>query len=188
MGPGFKKKWLLLSIGILVVGAAWIWLTKAPPGSAAQSRLSVPQVGFPAPDFQLQTLDGETVTLSDLRGRAVVINLWASWCPPCRSEMPAIESVYQQYQDRELAVLAVNATNQDDLRAAEEFVVQNGLSFPILLDTDGTVSRRYELRSLPTTFFIDPGGTIQDIVIGGPMSAASLQMRIEALLEIEEVP
>jgi len=177
-----KVNWNTTSILILLVGAAWIWLSRVPSLSASANGKVAPHPGFQAPDFTLQTSQGEMVTLSDLRGQAVIINLWASWCPPCRVEMPELQKVYQAYHDQGLQVLAVNVTSQDDTQAAVKFSAQLGLTFPILLDLDGDVSRAYRLQSLPTTYFVDRDGIIQDVVVGGPMAEALLRVRVENLL------
>lgn len=177
------RRWKILSILILLAGAGWIWVSKAPPGNAVAARPPAPRQGFSAPDFTLQTLDGETVRLSDLRGQPLLINLWASWCPPCKAEMPAFENVYREYKDKGFQILAINATNQDNLNNAINFVQEYKLTFPILLDTNGEVSRQYHLNSLPTSFFVDRNGVIQQVVVGGPMSEALLRIRIEQLLQ-----
>lgn len=179
----FRPNWKIFSIFILLLGVGWIWLSKAPPGSMTGGDISAPRQGFKAPDFTLQTLDGQTITLSSLRGKSVLINLWASWCPPCKSEMPDFERVYNDYKNQGLVILAVNATNQDTLSNANEFVRQNQLTFPILLDSDGKVSQIYQLRSLPTSFFVDKNGVIRDVIVGGPMSEALLRIRVQNLLE-----
>ena len=178
----FDRYWTLTSIGILILGALWIGWSAPPPGSTTAGVIPAPQEGFLAPDFELVTLDGEMVCLSDLRGKAVLVNFWASWCPPCRSEMPAMQQVYDDYGPTEFVVLAVNNTHQDRIDDAEAFVAEQGLTFPILLDTDGNASEKYQVRSLPTSFFIDPAGIIREIVIGGPMSEALLRTRVDNLL------
>lgn len=122
------------------------------------------------------------MTLSDLRGHPVVVNLWASWCPPCQAEMPALERVYADYNTKGLVILAINTTYQDNVQSTIEFGEQLGLTFPLLLDSDGLVSRAYQLRSLPSTFFIDPKGVIQDVVIGGPIPEALLRVRVGEIL------
>ncbi|MEW5939005.1 MAG: TlpA disulfide reductase family protein [Chloroflexota bacterium] len=172
-----------LSLTILLLGMAWIGLSADRSGASANGLIPAPQEGFLAPEFTLASLDGATYRLSDLRGRAVLVNLWASWCLPCRAEMPAIQRVYEQYKDSGFVVLAVNSTWQDDVASAESFVAEHGLTFPILLDTDGTVSRLYELRALPTSFFVGRDGRIRKVVVGGPMSETSLRAQIESLLE-----
>ena len=122
------------------------------------------------------------MTLSDHRGQAVLINFWASWCPPCKAEMPAMEATFQDYQDQGFTILAINVTNQDSASAAERFSKGNSLTFPILYDFDGTAARSYNVHSMPTSFFVDPDGIIREVVIGGPMSEALLRTRIENIL------
>ena len=172
-----------LSLAILIFGAAWIWYSRSPEGSTTQGEIQAPQVGFTAPDFTLETFDNQSFTLSELRGNAVLVNFWASWCPPCRSEMPAMQRVYEDLQDQGFIILAVNSTHQDNLGDAITFAQVRNLRFPILLDRDGSAGAAYDVRSLPTSFFIDPQGTIQDVVVGGPMSEALLRIRAEQLLE-----
>lgn len=176
-------RWYIFSVLVLAVGAAWIFVSRAEPGSTTSGTIPLPRQGFVAPDFNLQTPEGESIELSDLRGQPVLINLWTSWCPPCRAEMPALQRVYEAYQDQGFEVLAVNATNQDSRQEALDFAQELGLTFPILLDTTGKVSGLYQLRSLPTSFFIDSQGVIQEVVIGGPMSEALLRTRVQQLLE-----
>jgi peroxiredoxin len=153
-----------------------------PASAAGAGQIASPRAGFPAPDFTLPTPGGETLRLADLRGQVVIVNLWASWCLPCRAEMPALEAVYARQQARGLTVLAVNSTFQDQAEAAVKFAAEMGVTFPMLLDTDGAVSRRYLLRALPTTFFIDRRGVIRSVIIGGPMSPATLESQVELLL------
>ena len=176
-------RWTIFSLVILVLGAAWIGISRAPVGSTTNEKIPLPRQGFQAPDFSLQTTIGETITLSELRGHPVLINLWTSWCPPCKAEMPALQRVYANYQGQGFEILAVNATNQDNLADATAFAAQLGLKFPILVDERGDVSRLYALRSLPTSFFVDSQGVIREVVIGGPMSEALLRIRVEQLLE-----
>jgi len=170
--------------GILLLFAlAWTVWTAPAGGVASAGPASAPRAGFNAPDFSLSTLDGGTVTLSDLRGQAVVLNLWTTWCPPCKAEMPAMQRVFADYQDQGLVVLAINATSQDSLSEIAPFRDDYGLTFPILLDLEGTVSRLYLLRSLPTTYFIGRDGVIREVIVGGPMAEALIRTRVEALLE-----
>ena len=126
---------------------------------------------------------GRRYDFLELRGRPVVVNVWTSWCPPCREEMPALQRVYQDYQDRGVVILGLNSTVQDTREAALAFATEQGLTFPILLDEDGEATRLYQVRALPTTFFIDAQGMIQDVIAGGPMSEALLRIRVEQLIE-----
>jgi cytochrome c biogenesis protein CcmG, thiol:disulfide interchange protein DsbE len=181
---GDSRRWRLVMVLVFVIGAGWTWLSRAPAaGSAAQVLQTSPQEGFLAPDFTLDSLGGEQMTLSALRGKVVLVNLWASWCGPCRAEMPAIDRVYQANRSRGFEVLAVDATNQDSESDARAFVEKLGLTFPILLDRTGSVGQRYLLRALPTSFFIDRRGVIRSVMVGGPMSEALISTKIEDLLQ-----
>ena len=172
-----------INLLVLALGFAWIFVSADRSGASTSGLIPAPQQGFLAPDFELKTPAGETVRLSDLRGQAVLVNLWATWCPPCRAEMESIEKVYQEYKDRGFAVLAVNMTYQDDSMAIMPFVKKQKLTFPILLDETGDVANAYQLRSLPSSYFIRPDGIINEVVIGGPMSEALLRTRIEEILK-----
>ncbi|WP_462413464.1 peroxiredoxin family protein [Neobacillus sp. Marseille-QA0830] len=111
-----------------------------------------------APDFELKTLTGETVKLSDLKGKKVMINFWATWCPPCKAEMPDMEKFHQEVGD-DITILAINIDPQYDVQG---FVDENKLTFPILLDTEDTVNGKYKVLSIPTSYFIDSKGIIQN--------------------------
>ncbi|HLF80347.1 MAG TPA: TlpA disulfide reductase family protein [Anaerolineales bacterium] len=176
-------RWFPIMGVTLALGLAWIWVSAVPPEATTGGQIPSPREGFLAPDFTLELLGGGEVTLSELRGKGVVINLWASWCPPCRAEMPAIQQVYEKAKGRGLAVLAVNTTFQDSERAAAAFIQELGLTFLVPLDRDGTVSRQYQLRALPSTFFVDREGVIRKVIIGGPMSEATIQTAVEEILE-----
>jgi thiol-disulfide isomerase/thioredoxin len=168
------KRWYLITAVVAVLGAGWTWLSAVPAAETTGGQIPSPREGFLAPDFTLATLGGESLTLSDFRGGPVIVNLWASWCPPCRAEMPAIQRIYEENRDRGLIVLAVNTTYQDSEGAAAAFLQEFDFTFPVLLDRQGTVSRQYQLRALPTTFFIDAQGVVQKVIIGGPMSTTTL--------------
>lgn len=168
---------------LLGLGLVWIYLSVDGTNTSPAGTVAAPQQGFLAPEFSLKTASGETIKLSDLRGQAILVNLWATWCPPCREEMQSIEKVYQEYRDEGFTVLAVNMTYQDDPDLVLPFVKEQGLSFPILLDETGGMANAYQLRSLPSSYFIRRDGTINEVVIGGPMSEALLRTRIEAILK-----
>lgn len=175
-------KWFIPgSLAALLLGALWILASRTAPGRAPAEVMTAPQAGFRAPAFSLATLDGENLSLNDFAGRPVLINLWASWCGPCRAEMPAIQRVYDTYQDQGFTVLAVNMTAQDNPAAARAFVEEYGLTFPVLLDTTGEVGRLYENRALPSSFFVRPDGSIAEVIIGGPMAEALLLTRVQNL-------
>jgi cytochrome c biogenesis protein CcmG, thiol:disulfide interchange protein DsbE len=173
----------ILFLVILALGAGWIFLSADKNGISTAGQIPAPQKGFLAPDFTLETLDGERVTLSDLRGKVVLLNFWATWCPPCRAEMPAFQETYIEYEDEDFVILAVNATTQDSLEDITAFIAEYGLSFPIVLDIEGEANRLYQVQSLPTSFFIDEEGIISEVVIGGPIAEALIRSRIEELLK-----
>jgi peroxiredoxin len=180
--PRKSNRIVAILTSILILGAIWTFMSRAPKPSAQQpGPLPNPKQGFAAPDFTLDTLDGRQLTLADLRGHPVVLNFWASWCPPCRSEMPSIEKAYQRYKDAGLIVIGLNITSQDAEADARAFVEEFGLTFPIVLDRDGSVQIRYQLLGLPSTYFIDQQGIIHSVVVGGPMSEATIQSNIEDL-------
>src|SRR6266545_6158121 len=162
----------IIYFSILLLGFAWIFISADRSGASTSGKISAPQQGFLAQDFELKTPGGETIKLSDLRGQAVLVNLWATWCPPCQAEMKSIETMYKEYKDQGFTVLAVNMTYQDDPSAVAPFIKEQGLTFPILLDETGMVGNAYQLHSLPSSFFIRRGGIINEVVIGGPMSEA----------------
>ncbi|HAX68990.1 MAG TPA: TlpA disulfide reductase family protein [Anaerolineales bacterium] len=177
-----KSQRITLYFLVLIASAAWIVLS-AEPNAAGTATTRAPQAGFSAPDFTLQTTSGETYTLSDLKGNAVLVNLWATWCPPCRAEMPAMQKLYEEYKDQGFVVLAVNSTVQDNPLEIPPFLEEFGITFPVLLDHTGDVTRAYQVRSLPSTYFINRLGIITEVVIGGPMSEALLRTRIEEALK-----
>jgi peroxiredoxin len=142
-----------------------------------------PQVGFSAPGFALQSMDSNTVNLSDLDGIPLIINFWASWCPPCRAEMPDFEQASREFSSSELQILTVNATNQDSIPNIERFIAEHGLSIPVLLDTNGEISVIYQVHSLPTTFFINSSGVISRIIIGGPIPLSLLRIEANQLIK-----
>lgn len=178
-----KVRWLAFSLALLTAGAAWIAISAVPARATTEGQIPSPRVGFLAPDFNLTTLEGDTVRLADLHGSVVIVNFWASWCPPCRAEMPDLREVYLANRERGLEILAVNVLYQDNREAVERFVAEFRLPFPIPLDTSGEVANRYLMRALPTTFFIDRQGVIREVIVGGPMSTTTLQTTVEKLLQ-----
>jgi peroxiredoxin len=176
-------RWGAIVLGVLILGGIWIAVSQVPASATTSGAIPSPRQGFAAPDFTLDTLDGQSVTLSDLRGKAVVVNLWASWCPPCRAEMPALQAAYEADRERGLEILAVDMTYQDREQDVLRFVQDFGLNFTVALDRDGTVARQYLLRALPSTFFVGPDGVIRKVVVGGPMSEATIRSTVREMLE-----
>lgn len=146
------------------LGLAWFASPDlAPDPEAAGSSVAAPVVGSPAPDFELETLDGSPVSLRGLRGRVVIVNFWATWCGPCRVEMPDLEARAVRFPDR-LTVLGVNFDETPAEVAA--FRDEVGVTFPLLLDPGAKVQRLYRVLGYPTTYFVDQDGIIRIQHIG----------------------
>ena len=112
-----------------------------------------------APDFTLKSRDGSNIKLSELRGQVVMVNFWASWCGPCRQEMPLLEQLYQRYQPMGFTLLGVNV--EEDSSAADKVLKDIPVSFPILYDNKNSVSESYQVRAMPSTFLIDRDGNVR---------------------------
>jgi len=160
-------------LAIIVIAGAIIWLERpdedvsrrtATGDEPLEADGSAPQEGSPAPDFAVSTLDGREVRLSDYRGSIVLLNFWATWCGPCREEMPLFEAAQQEYSDRGLVVLAVNVGEGPS--TVRPFVDRLALTYDIALDEESRVARRYRVRSYPTTYFIDRDGTVEGRRVG----------------------
>ncbi len=159
-----------------------------PPGMSVEAR-----EGALAPDFLLKTLDGGEIRFSELRGKAVIVNLWATWCGPCRKEMPQFVAAYDRYQGEGLEIIAVNV--QESPSIIQPFVDDFGMDFPVALDKRGAVSDKYRILGLPMTYFIDRQGVIRSVFQGpflerlqgtqvqGAIEQDELTQRIEEILE-----
>lgn len=135
-----------------------------------------------APDFTLKTLDGETVTLSELKGKKVVLNFWATWCPPCKVEMPHFQSYYENYSEQDNVVLLAANVTYSELGAenVQDFVNSFDLTFPILVMEKEDVINSYQVLTLPTTYFIDTKGRIQRQYTG-PLDEKALREYVQSL-------
>ncbi|MEQ6377390.1 TlpA disulfide reductase family protein [Bacillaceae bacterium S4-13-56] len=139
------------------------------------------KVGEVAPDFTLQTLDGKTVALSELRGKKVFVNFWATWCPPCKEEMPEMQSFYEKYKD-EVVILAINyTTTESGKEKVSSFIQEYGYTFSVLLDPEDEATKPYRAVALPTTYFIGTDGKIQLERHVGPLTE---EMMIEKMNEL----
>lgn len=170
-----------------LIGAAlgffWILFSRVPESDHRLEQVRAPQVNFQAPSFSLPALDGSEFVIDDLSNRPLVLNFWASWCPPCKAEMPAFQLASEEYSETDLIIVAINATNQDSIENAKSFLEKEKISLLVLLDSIGSTSKAYNVHSLPTTFFIDRQGTISKILIGGPVPLALLRTEIDNILQ-----
>ena len=156
--------------------------------AASFAQAQEPHPGARAPDLDFKTLDGTRVRLSEFRGHPVVVTFWATWCPPCREEFPALVAAHQRHAADGLRILAVNQRDQETGEAdIRQFLGEFPVPFPVTLDPRGRSRRAYQLLGLPTTVFIDSAGVIQRI-LRGPLGASDLDRGIAAILTLPAVP
>lgn len=183
--------WILLlsGIGLIALGAMAIWAILVTQSLSPLAQTRVPftfgaaptaitavqadpnaigwSVGSQAPEIELKDLNDETVRLSDLRGKPVLVNFWATWCAPCRFEMPLMEKKYRAYKESEkFVILAVDVKDDSGVDAVRNFISELSLTFPVLLDSDGSAETAYHILGLPMSFFIDRRGVIRATRVG----------------------
>ena len=170
---------LLLAIYLLLQRMGY--LLSAPAISPGEARERPPF----SVDFTLPDLDGKSVRLSDLRGRVVLINFWATWCPPCRAEMPSMNDLYKDYRDKGLEILAIS-TDVDGRRVVAPFVEKYGLTFPVLLDPKMDVGSGIQVRGIPSTYLLDKQGRVAGLEVGArDWNRSSLRRILDELLAEE---
>lgn len=156
------------SINVVIVIMLTVFLLSACNDSSKQSQ-QVQQtglVGKAAPALTLMDMQGKQVSLSQFKGQVVILNFWATWCPPCREEMPSMEKLYRDYKDSGLVMLAVNV-EENGLQAVSAFLKQRSYSFPILLDSENVAQNTFGVFRFPESFIIDRNGVIVEKIIGG---------------------
>jgi len=161
-------------VGLLLLGlGACSVVPFALPGtspSSSSSRSTAARIGSFPPEIDLVSMTGDRIVLSQLVGRPVLLNFWATWCGPCRAEFPAFVRKAKQYKDQGFVILGVNTQDANSDDGVLTFMRNTNVNFPIVRDRDDRLSRVYNIRGLPTSFFIDRQGIIRDIVIGGPIT------------------
>ncbi|KXH79748.1 peroxiredoxin [Sporosarcina sp. HYO08] len=192
-----KKKTVGLVISALIIGSLVVMMVKsnlatnepdieyligADYNMNDQDDVGLKQGDLP-PDFTLPTLSGEEVKLSDLQGKKVILNFWASWCGPCRAEMPHMEKYYKKYKEKDnVEIVAVNlsTTERRGLKGVKEFKDSYKLTFPILLDEEGWAIDAYQIKPIPTTYLIHTDGTIAHKIVG-PMDEKMMKELVRRL-------
>jgi cytochrome c biogenesis protein CcmG/thiol:disulfide interchange protein DsbE len=184
---GPRRRLLLTALGVVAAGLIALWLlaiplASTPTGSPSASSVVVggsPLLGKPLPDLVLQDLDGGTVRTADLRGRPLIVNIWASWCVPCRDEFPLLVGANGEYRDEGLAVLGI--IRRDDPEAARRFAAEQGATWPMLLDPDESAYRALIGIGVPQTYFVDAEGIVRWVNLG-PFSPDGLAFGISRIL------
>ncbi len=184
-----RLEWVILFLIVLLLGGAWIIDSREDAGDPQNFLLTeAPIVGHIAPDFAAQTPTGESFALSDHidveggDGRPVVLNFWASWCGPCRMEMPAFERANLAYADQ---VEIVGINQAESAETITRFAQTTGVSYPLLVDEDWVVNNKYGVSNLPTTIFVGADGVIREVFVG-TMNQAVLEDKINAMLPRQE--
>jgi cytochrome c biogenesis protein CcmG, thiol:disulfide interchange protein DsbE len=173
--------WLALLLAALLAGCSGKPHLTADPATPAISS-DAPAKGQNAPNFTLRAASGENVALADLRGKVVLVNFWATWCAPCKQELPAIDAVARRYAARGFVVLGVDAGGDQD-SDVESFARKQALSFPLLEDSTGVTAARYRLLGVPTSFLVDANGIVR-AVHPGPYKQSELDRAVRTLLGV----
>lgn len=167
-----RNYWRVLVVGLVVALLALLgWGLQAQAGGPAESG--------PAPDFSLTTFEGETITLSDLQGQVVIINFWASWCPPCREEAPYLESTWRKYKDQGVVFLGVDYV--DAKPNALAYLDEFDITYPNGPDIAQKIAKAYRIKGVPETFYVDKSGQLRGVQIG-PLYPPTLDNKIDELL------
>lgn len=192
-----SKDWGLVAAAVVALGVWYILRThdpapsvaSLPTATAAQTfptpvptpqPVEAPKEGAIAPEIRLETLEGQDISLAEYRGQVVLVNFWATWCGPCRFEIPELLRAREELADEGFEILAVNVG--EDAEAVRAFADTMEMTFPVLLDGDMRVARTYTLRGIPTSFLVDQEGVIRMVHVG-ILTEASLRERVEALLD-----
>jgi thiol-disulfide isomerase/thioredoxin len=146
----------------------------------AIAQQTAPKPGFLAPAFEIKGKDGKTYSVGGKREKPLMLNFWASWCGPCELEAPELKNVYEKYKD-DFDLYGINTTDQDNLADAEKFVKQYKLTFPILFDKDGKISKQFHFSGIPTSFLIDRNGVVVEVI--NLLTPKQLEQKIKTLIK-----
>jgi peroxiredoxin len=174
---GKHRKWIQLSIFAFVLLVVGVTVASSVFGGKEKP----PEAGDMLAPFELEALEGGMLRTADFKGRPMVVNFWGTFCPPCVEETPALQRMYEKYQDQGVVMLGVNLGEKPVVRV-EQFVERFGVTYPVLLDPELTVRDRYGVRSYPTTFFIDASGKVREVKIGG-MAEGYIESQIKQLIQ-----
>ncbi len=173
----FSRRYLGWAFVLVLTGALVVWVV-----TPMVARTPAPRIGGAAPDFTLESTEGQKVSLGALRGKPTVVVFVASWCDVCRKEMPTMIETFRAHQEHEVVFLGVDV--YEDYLVAQQFREEFEMPFPLLVDAYGQVMTQYRVNGTPTTFFIDRQGIIRDVVVGGPLDRAYLDKEIDPLLGV----
>ncbi len=182
-----KKTFIGSAIVILVLSLIWLVLTPILlPGVQASDQPTAAHPGFAAPDFTLETPEGDLISLSDYEGRPVLVFLWASWCSVCKATLPGLQTVYEDYAPQGFEILAVNMTTQDTLSSAISYFNTQAYTFPMLIDAEGQVAKEYQMHALPTSILIGLDGVVLEVTVGAGMNGSVLRAKLDQVFAAGE--
>ena len=164
---------------MLLLGGGLSWLTAEARGQ--DHRRSPLAIGQQAPNFTTHDTHGNVVALQAYHGRPVVLNFWATWCAPCRQELPVLQAAYEAYQDKGLVILAISQDTAEKKQAVRSYVADLGITFPPLLDPEGSIAAHYNIFLLPSTIFINPAGKVMAIHFG-LLSRTQIEKHLVAIM------
>ena len=173
-----KRKVVVFAVMVVVLAGLLIMVKYQGKFPATRAR-SVAAAGHGAPDFTLTDLQGRPLTLSDLRGKAVVLNFWATWCPPCKQEIPWFVDLQKRYGAQGLQVVGVSMDDEGDQKAVAKFAADNGINYPILLGKESVALQYGGIDYLPTTFYIDRNGVVMERVFGQPGTPDEIEQKVK---------
>lgn len=171
---------MMIGAGLIAVGLMFFMLLSNQPASTQDFSAVPAKVDYAAPDLTLVDLSGKSVSLKDHLGSVVLINLWATWCPPCKEEMPTLQAFYEKYKDDGFVLLALD--QEETREVVEPFVAEYGLTFPVWLDIDYLAQREFNTMNLPSSYVVDRTGRVRLMWIGG-ISKKNLEKYVPALIK-----